>query len=228
MFTGLVTETGAVASLAPRTGGGATLTVKAGAVAQGAEIGDSISISGACLTVTSTGGGGGELGFELSGETLKSTTLGALKPGDRVNLEPSLRADQKLGGHFVTGHVDAVGKIRSKRRDGNAEVFEIEAPPAVTGFLVEKGSVALDGISLTVVDVLKDGFTVVIIPHTADVTTIGAKGPGDPVNLEADILSKYVARFLMRAKESGGAKGAGDDASFMASLIKGGFASEEK
>jgi riboflavin synthase len=197
MFTGLIAELGEAVSL-KRQAKGAVLDVKAPETARNAVLGDSIAISGACLTVTSVSQT--TMSFDLSEETLRSTTLGSVKPGERVNLESSLRADGKLGGHFVTGHVDAVGKIKSKVQEGETFKFEIEAPAEVLDFLVEKGSVAVDGISLTVVDVLGGSFTVVIIPHTAEVTTIGIKGPGDAVNLEADILGKYVLRFLDKAK----------------------------
>ena len=213
MFTGLIAELGGAVSL-KKQAKGAVLEVRASETASGAAVGDSIAINGACLTVT--GIRDAAMSFDLSGETLQSTTLGSLKPGDRVNLESSLRADSKLGGHFVTGHVDAVGKIRAKKKEGETFKIEIEAPPEVMDFLVEKGSVAVDGISLTVVDVLSGFFTVVIIPHTLEVTTIGFKGPGDAVNLEADMLGKYVLRFLERAK--GGA-------TLMKKLQEGGFLS---
>ncbi len=212
MFTGLVAELGEAVSLA-RVSGGAVLEVRAEETARGAAVGDSVSVNGACLTVTSLRGG--VMSFDLSKETLDSTTLGALRPGDRVNLESSLRADSKLGGHFVTGHVDAVGRVRSKKRVGGTDVFEIEAPPGVMDFLVEKGSVAVDGVSLTVVDVLRDSFTLVIIPHTAEMTTLGFKGPGYRVNLEADILGKYVLRFLNRGRK--------DESGLLGKLAEGGF-----
>jgi riboflavin synthase len=211
MFTGLVAELGEAVSL-KRQAKGAVLDVRAGEIAGEAAIGDSIAISGACLTVTAIKQD--TMSFDLSEETLRSTTLGSLKPGDRVNLESSLRADGKLGGHFVTGHVDAVGRIKSRTKEGETFRFEIEAPAEVLDFLVEKGSVAVDGISLTVVDVLSGSFTVVIIPHTAEVTTIGLKGPGDPVNLEADILGKYVLRFLDKARSG---------STLMKKLKEGGF-----
>jgi riboflavin synthase len=211
MFTGLIAELGEAVSL-KRQAKGAVLDVKAPETARNAVLGDSIAISGACLTVTSVSQT--TMSFDLSEETLRSTTLGSVKPGERVNLESSLRADGKLGGHFVTGHVDAVGKIKSKVQEGETFKFEIEAPAEVLDFLVEKGSVAVDGISLTVVDVLGGSFTVVIIPHTAEVTTIGIKGPGDAVNLEADILGKYVLRFLDKAKSG---------SSLMKKLKDGGF-----
>lgn len=212
MFTGLITEKGEVVSLR-KSASGAVLTLRAGEVARGAEIGDSISVDGACLTVTEARGP--ELSFDLSGETLKSTTLGGLKAGDMVNLEPPLRADGKLGGHFVTGHVDAVGRIRAKAGEGETVKIEVEAPPPVMDLLVPKGSVAVDGMSLTVVDVLAESFTVVIIPHTAQVTTIGAKAAGAAVNLEADIIGKYVMRFLKRGETA--------DKGLVKALERGGF-----
>ncbi|MCL4477447.1 MAG: riboflavin synthase [Nitrospirae bacterium] len=217
MFTGIIVELGEAASLS-RKQSGASLAIAAGALAKDAALGDSIAINGACLTVVSRHGN--ILSFDLSDETLRSTNLGQLKPGDRVNLEPSLKADGKLGGHFVTGHVDAVGRIRSKNLVGNTFEITVEAPEKVTGLLVEKGSIALDGISLTVVDVSEDAFSVVIIPHTARLTTIGFKSAGATVNLEADIIGKYVARFLNRKGDSGKT---GSDRSLMKSLIESGY-----
>ncbi len=211
MFTGLVAEMGVIASVARRSGG-ARLSLKAGALAGEAGIGDSICINGACLTVVERQGD--ILSFDLSDETLRSTNLGELRSGDRVNLEPALRMDSRLGGHFVTGHVDGVGRIRSKTLEGDVYRIVITADRAVAGYLVEKGSVAVDGISLTVVDVYPDGFSLVIIPHTAAVTTIGLKGAGDAVNIEVDILGKYVSKFLAKGKDAG----------FMRTLRDGGFA----
>lgn len=213
MFTGLVTGMGKVVSLR-KSGKSAELVLKV--PLEDVRIGDSISISGTCLTVTKLEGN--KLSFDLSDETLSSTTLGGLKAGDSVNIEPSLRADGKLGGHFVTGHVDAVGVIKKKTREGGVLKFEIGAPEGIVSLLVPKGSVALDGISLTVVDVLRDGFTIVIIPHTADMTTIGSKDAGDKINIEADIIGKYVMRLLGRTgKLEGG---------LMAKLKEEGFLKE--
>jgi riboflavin synthase len=212
MFTGIVVELGEVVSLR-KEGKTATLSLRTGRVSGDAALGDSISVNGACLTVTRVDDG--VLVFDLSDETLESTTLGSLRPGDRVNLEPSLRADGKLGGHFVTGHVDAVGRIRDRAKEGNMLKFEIEGPGEVMELLVEKGSVSVDGISLTVVDVLRDSFTLVIIPHTAEVTTLGFKGKGDEVNLETDIIGKYVMRLL-------GIHGKKDE-TLMRKLAEGGF-----
>lgn len=198
MFTGLIIEMGEITSVKMRSGG-AVLSLKAGEIAPDAKPGDSISVNGVCLTVIEKNSG--VLSFDLSDETLNSTNMGRLKKGDRVNLEMSLSPDSKIGGHFVTGHVDAVGTMRSKADTGDMLKIEISAPAKVMNLLVEKGSVAVDGISLTVVDVLNDGFTIVIIPHTAKLTTIGFKGAGDTVNIEADILGKYVAKFLNKQKD---------------------------
>ncbi len=199
MFTGLVVEMGEIVSVSKH-GGGARLLLKAAIVSEGAQMGDSISVNGTCLTVVEIKGR--TLGFDMSDETLRSTNLGGLKAKDRVNLEPSLRLDSRLGGHFVTGHIDGVGKILSKSAAGDAQKIVIGAGDDVTRFLVEKGSVAVDGISLTVVEVLSKGFSVVIIPHTAALTTIGFKGAGDTVNIEVDILGKYVSKFLHKGRNS--------------------------
>jgi riboflavin synthase len=218
MFTGLVLEMGEITSIKKRPGG-IILSLRSPEVHLSAELGDSISINGVCLTVVKKEGK--KLSFDLSEETLSRTNLGGLKAGDIVNIEPSLTPQAKLGGHFVTGHIDTVGKIRAKVHTGDMLKIEFEAPPGVTKFLVEKGSVAVDGISLTVVDILKDGFTVVIIPHTARLTTLGFKGPGDKVNIEADILGKYVAKFLGRDSEADRDKDR--DISLMKTLLKEGY-----
>ncbi len=212
MFTGLILEMGEITSV-KKQGLGAILSLRSREVAAGAAIGDSIAVNGVCLTVVSNREN--EVSFDLSDETMRSTNLGSLKAGDLVNLEPSLRPDSKIGGHFVTGHVDTIGKIRSKVNVGGMLKVEIEAPVQVTRFLVNKGSVAVDGISLTVVDILKDGFSLVIIPHTAKLTTLGSKGSGETVNIEADILGKYVAKFLNRDEDR--------DSRFMKTLMEEGY-----
>ncbi len=211
MFTGLVAEMGDVVSLMKK-GSGARLSLDAVEVSRNAKLGDSIAINGTCLTVVEVKGR--TLTFDLSDETLRSSNLGELKARDRVNLEPALRPDDRLGGHFVTGHIDGTGVIRAKTREGEVYKIIIKTEPWIAEYLVEKGSVAVDGISLTVVDVMRDGFSLVIIPHTAELTTIGFKGPGDRVNVEVDILGKYVARYLKREK--------GDD--LMQTLMKKGYA----
>ena len=214
MFTGLIIEMGEITSV-KMPSSSAVLSLKAREAASSAKLGDSISVNGVCLTVTELQTQNSELFFDLSDETLRSTNLGRLKKGDRVNLEMSLSPDSKIGGHFVTGHVDAVGTMRSKADTGDMLKIEISAPAKVMNFIVEKGSVAVDGISLTVVDVLNDGFTVVIIPHTARLTTIGFKSTGDTVNIETDILGKYVAKFLN--------KDGGKDSGLMKALTEGGY-----
>ena len=211
MFTGLIVEMGEVVSLVKKDNG-ARLSLKAKALGDDTALGDSISVNGTCLTVVEIKGN--TLSFDLSGETLLSTDIGQLKIKDRVNLEPALRLDAKLGGHFVTGHIDGVGKIKSKTLAGEVYKIVVRTEDRIADFLVEKGSVAVDGISLTVVDVFKDGFSIVIIPHTAHLTTIGFKAPGDMVNIEVDILGKYVSKFLSKGKDTG----------FMDTLLREGFA----
>lgn len=199
MFTGLIVELGEVTSLQKR-GGSATLSLRCSKILQDTSVGDSISVNGACLTVTKISGD--TIHFDISQETLKSTNLSELKIPDKVNLEPSLKPMSKMGGHFVTGHVDCIGRIKSKKIMGDFIKFEIEASADILRYIVPKGSIAVDGISLTVVDVFQSSFTFVIIPHTASMTTMGFKNPGDTVNLEADILAKYVAKFLNIDKDT--------------------------
>ncbi|HXX52999.1 MAG TPA: riboflavin synthase [Thermodesulfovibrionales bacterium] len=220
MFTGLIVELGTVVSLR-RKEAGAFFTLSADGLAKDTTVGDSIAINGVCLTVVAREGS--LLSFDISGETVRSTNLGLLRPRDRVNLEPSLRSDGRLGGHFVTGHVDAVGKIRSKTVEGDSVKVVIDSPEEVTKLLVEKGSVAVDGISLTVLEAARDRFSVVIIPHTARLTTIGSKDVGDTVNLEGDILGKYVAKFLTEDRVNKGSS----DSRFVRSLKESGYMQEE-
>jgi riboflavin synthase len=210
MFTGLIVEMGEIVAVTKKDKG-ARLFLKAETIASDAQLGDSISINGTCLTVVEIKND--ILAFDLSDETLRSTNLGHLRLKDKVNLEPSLRLDSKLGGHFVTGHIDGVGTIKSKAVDGDVYKFVIGTEKSITEYLVEKGSVTVDGISLTVVDVLKEGFSVVIIPHTAQVTTMGFKATGASVNIEVDILSKYVSKFVNRGKSS----------SFMQTIMEEGY-----
>ncbi|MCL5062381.1 MAG: riboflavin synthase [Nitrospirae bacterium] len=221
MFTGLIIEFGEIVSLEKKTES-ARLSLRANEVVKDAALGDSIAINGVCLTAVNIEKD--ILYFDVSFETLRSTNLGNLKRGDRVNLEPSLRPNSKIGGHFVTGHVEDIGKIRSKTPLGNAVRIEIETQDNVLRYLVEKGSVAVDGISLTVVDVLKDAFSVVIIPHTAKLTTIGFKNVGDTVNLEPDILGKYVAKFLACSQQSA-VSSQNKDKELLSALKQSGFIS---
>lgn len=198
MFTGLIIETGRVEELR-HLPGITRLTIKTPSLHKEASMGDSIAINGVCLTVVEISGN--ILTFELSGETMNSTNMGRLGKGDRVNLEPSLTANGKLGGHFVTGHVDAPGKILSIKRSGETIEIEIQVPPEILSFLVDKGSVAVDGISLTVVKVRDSSFTLVIIPHTEKVTNLGDRKVGDIVNIETDIIGKYVKKFMPSAEK---------------------------
>jgi riboflavin synthase len=199
MFTGIVEELGEVGGLEGHAGG-AHLRVRAGALLASAgpgEIrpGDSIAVSGVCLTITALDGG--TFAADLAVETLRRTTLGSLRPGDVVNLERPLRVDQRLGGHIVQGHVDGVGTITVVRSEGEGVSMEITPPPTLMPYLAEKGSVAVDGVSLTVAGLPGgDRFAVALIPHTLAVTTLGRKVLGDQVNLEVDILAKYVERLL--------------------------------
>ena len=206
MFTGLVEISGTLSSVKNR-GNGIRLSVKP---LSGFEVqpGDSISVNGVCLTVTKipTGpplpkGGREDISFDVSPETLRSSNLGELRTGDRVNLERALRLSDRLGGHIVTGHVDATGTIRDKKQVGEYTFYSFESPPEILKYIVRKGSVAVDGISLTVVELDSRSFSVAIIPHTLAATNLGDKGPGDKVNLEADIIGKYVEK-LLGGKES--------------------------
>jgi len=212
MFTGLIKELGTVESI-NLSSTGATLKIKAPVTSNEAVIGDSICVNGVCLTVVEISKD--EIVFELSHETLKATNLGGLKKGSPVNLEPSLKATDPLGGHIVTGHVDGVGQIVAKRQIGQNWEITIKVSKTLADYMVEKGSVAVDGISLTIVEVGIDTFKVVIIPHTAKVTTIGKKNVGDTVNIETDIIGKYVARFLSNKQSS----------SLLDKLKEGGFIS---
>jgi riboflavin synthase len=195
VFTGIVESVGRVFAVEPE-GDLVALGVEAPAICDGLRIGDSVAVNGGCLTVT--GIEGGRLRFEAVRETLQRTALGDLREGSRVNLERALRADGRLDGHIVQGHVDGVGRVRELARDGDDVRLYLDCEAELAGWLVEKGSVAVDGVSLTVVGVEPTGFDVALIPHTLEATTLGALRPGDRVNLEADVLGKYVKRYLER------------------------------
>lgn len=192
MFTGLVEDTGRVVAL--EYGGQERLVIDAGPVAEGVQIGDSILVNGACLTVNDMDGA--VLVFYTMPETLRRTALGGLREGDRVNLERAMAAGARFGGHIVQGHVDGVGEVMNIVAEGDAEIWEFSAPRGVLGYLVEKGSVCVDGISLTVVSVGVGSFTVSILPQTKAVTNLRSVLPGGRVNLEADVIAKYVERLL--------------------------------
>ena len=193
MFTGIITDIG---SLVARQDG--RFTIRCRYPAEGIAIGASIACDGACLTATEVApaDSGSVFTVDISNETLSRTTLGEWKPGQGINLERALRAGDELGGHIVAGHVDGVGRILDVRADGSSRRLTVEAPRELAGYLAPKGSVALDGISLTVNEVEKNRFGINIVPHTLTHTTLGAKKPGDRVNLEADVLARYVARAM--------------------------------
>ena len=192
MFSGIVEELGTVARNA--IAGEGRLDVAARAVVGDVSVGDSIAVNGCCLTVVSAGAEG--FTADVMPETARRTNLGALHPGDPVNLEAALRAGDRIGGHMMSGHVDATGTIESLAPEGNMVVVRIVAPDAVLRYVVPKGCIAVDGISLTVVDVHADAFTVALIPHTMAVTRAGRWQPGTAVNLEADLVAKYVEKGL--------------------------------
>jgi riboflavin synthase len=189
MFTGIVLELGTVVAF-----DGSRLVVAAPETAASAVVGDSVSVAGVCLTAVAVEEG--QIAFDVVPETLSRSALARLEPGDRLNLEPSLRVGDRLGGHVVQGHVDAVGRVRSITTEEDSRRVWIDAPHAVLGTIVEKGSIAVDGVSLTVAAFDDDGFEVALIPHTLAVTTLGRVEPGDELNLEADVLGKVVERLV--------------------------------
>lgn len=197
MFTGIIQETGTVATVR-QTDAGIQLTVRCRATARGLKLGDSVAVNGCCLTVVRLSGKGAErsVRFDLLRETWERTNLQFATPGALVNLERPLAVGGRLDGHFVTGHVDGVGRITRWERSGADHVLDIAAPKDVLRYVVFKGSMAVDGISLTVAGVTKKGFRLWIIPHTFAVTALRERKVGDAVNLEADLLGKYVERFL--------------------------------
>jgi len=193
MFTGLVEEVGRVVRLTRR-GEGAYLHLSAHKVLEGTRIGDSVAVSGACLTVVTMAGG--TFAVDCMAETLEHTTVGSLRPGHEVNLERALALGDRLGGHMVLGHVDGVGEVLSSRTRGFAQELRISLPVELRGYVAGKGSIAVDGISLTVTDVTETEFGLGIIPHTLRETTLRAVSPGRRVNLEVDVLARYVHRVL--------------------------------
>ena len=193
MFTGLVEILGCVVSKSAE-GRGKRLRVEAPAFAASAALGESIAMNGACLTVVKHDTK--ILDFQVSPETLTKTNLGELKVGDAVNLERALRLGDPLGGHWVQGHVDGIGRIQRRHKEGEWEMVWFSAPPPLTEEMVSKGSITVDGVSLTIVEVTSDAFSVALIPHTLEQTTLGRKGVGSTVNLETDILAKYVRKCL--------------------------------
>ena len=189
MFTGIVEEVGVV-----RSAGQGRLAIAARIVMPTLEIGGSINVNGTCLTVTTMESG--EFTVDVVPETLRRTNLGLLRPGDPINLERPLRADGRLDGHIVQGHVDGTGTVGEISADGEALMVRMDAPEQLTRYVVEKGFIAVDGVSLTVVHCDEAGFSVTVIPHTRDHTIFGSRSVGDAVNIEIDILAKYVERLM--------------------------------
>ena len=197
MFTGIVEEAGLVKAVTRR-GHGWSIEVEAGAVASGTRPGESVAVNGCCLTVTEVAGK--KLLFDLLEETREKTNLQTVQPGGRVNLESSLRGNGKVGGHFVTGHIDGMGQVLRWARSGEDWELEVEVPAGFERYLVPKGCVAIDGISLTIGRVDGRKFNVWIIPHTHEVTTLKDRKEGDKVNLECDLLAKYVEKMTLGKK----------------------------
>lgn len=193
MFTGIVNEVGTLLGI-HRGANSAVLTIGATTILEDVKLGDSIAVNGVCLTVTSFTPS--QFTADVMHETLNRSSLGALRPGSPVNLERAMRADGRFDGHIVAGHIDGTGTIASIRRDDNAIRYTIRTTPAILRYIIEKGSIAIDGISLTVAAVDGASFSVSIIPHTAASTILGSKRPGDTVNLETDLIGKYVEKLL--------------------------------
>ena len=198
MFSGIVEEMGAVTSI-EKTLAGTRMRILASTVLSDLKVGDSVSVNGTCLTVVTKGER--EFAVEVSPETLKVTTLGHFSAGAPVNLERAMKLNERIGGHLVAGHVDGVGTIRSRRQDGNTSVFTIEAPAEILRYCVAKGSITVDGISLTINEIGDHSFGIAVIPHTAKVTTLGLRQVNDTVNLEADLIGKYVERLLQERSQ---------------------------
>ncbi len=194
MFTGIIEETGRVLSARRNPAGGAVLEIGAGKIMDDLRIGDSVAVNGVCLTVAALSDAG--FSADVTPQTLRMSALGALSAGSAVNLERAMRADGRFGGHIVSGHIDGTGRIESLRREGNSILMRVSAPAEVMRLIVPKGSVAVDGISLTVAAAGKADFTVSLIPHTFSGTALNSKKADDPVNLENDIIGKYVEKLL--------------------------------
>jgi len=199
VFTGIIAEIGTVASV--QRGTVTRIEVNSQLVRQGVNLGDSIAVNGVCLTITKPAER--LLCFDAVQETIARSSLGALRVGESVNLEGAIKAGEPMGGHFVLGHVDGVGAIESITPTGESRVIRVNAPRTVLRYIVDKGSIAIDGISLTVASCDASGFTVAVIPHTIQATTLRERRAGDKVNLEADILGKYVEKLLGRSDGNG-------------------------
>jgi riboflavin synthase len=220
MFTGIIEGLGNIAAI-HSSGQGNRVTIEAGFALDQSKIGDSISVSGACLTAVKIEGRRFEV--DVSPETLNTTIFGQAKVGDRVNLERAMRFSDRIDGHLVSGHIDGTGIVKQREIQGNAVLVTIEVAESLTRYMIAKGSVAVDGISLTINSCDADSFSISIIPHTAKLTTIGFKNRGDRVNIETDMIGKYVERFLAGVSESGKAQISKRSTIDQEYLIKTGF-----
>lgn len=198
MFTGIIEGQGHIRTIRPA-GGGKRISIEAGFALDNTKIGDSIAVNGACLTAVSLNGR--RFDADISPETVSATTLGKARIGDSVNLERALRIADRLDGHMVSGHVDGIGTLSDSSTSANALILTFRVPEWMAGYMIRKGSVAVDGISLTINDCGKDYFTVSIIPHTAEITTLKRLAVGEAVNIETDLIGKYVKRFLSGNRE---------------------------
>ena len=208
MFTGIVEDAGVIEAITPGTQG-IRLALKTKVCGRGTQLGDSIAVNGCCLTVVALRplrGRGHRMEFDLLQETWNRTSFADLQPGSRINLERALAVGARLGGHFVTGHIDGTGRIRRWEPSGKDHVLELEVPKAMRRYLLPKGSIAIEGISLTIADVLPTGLRAWIIPHTREVTALVERKAGDRVNLEADLLGKYVDQLLRAEKPARAAR----------------------
>ena len=204
MFTGLIEEMGTLRAVR-RGAHSSVLSVGAKEILDDLKVGDSVAVNGVCLTATTVDAGG--FTADVMHETLRRSSLSALSPGNPVNLERAMAADGRFGGHIVSGHIDGTGTITARRRDDNAVWYTVSASPSLLRYIVEKGSIAMDGVSLTVAEVTERDFSVSVIPHTAAVTILGGKGPGDVVDLETDVIGKYVEKLLRPREEPAPAGG---------------------
>ena len=193
MFTGLI-ETQGIVMRVDRVGGGAQMEIYAPEFGRDMAQGDSVAVDGACLTIANFARGA--FVADVSDETMTKTTLGLARQGTKVNLERALRLSDRLGGHMVTGHIEGVGKLLLRHPAGNSTVYQFQLPPALMEFIVPKGSVAIDGISLTIAQIRGESFAAAVVPHTEEVTTLKDKAIGSPVNVEIDVMAKYVKRFV--------------------------------
>lgn len=218
MFTGIIEGLGTLTAVRP-IGQGARLTLESGISLADTAVGDSIAVNGACLTAVAISGNHFEV--DVSPETLRLTTLGSARVGNRVNLERALRLSDRLDGHLVSGHIDGIGSLKQRKQKGNAVLVTISVPRELTRYMIHKGSVAVDGVSLTINNLEPESFEVSIIPHTAGLTTVGFKEPGSRVNIETDIIGKYIERFVTIP---GGSKTTGEKKDIdIALLAKSGF-----